>query len=422
MVVPPAPDPRRRRARAAVLLLATAALAAGLGVDSHADPVASEPFKGSASADGVRVLVAAPGYLVVERFADAGFPTAQATADPLVTVGYAGYPWPGSDTYGLLATGGAPIGQDLTNVPTAVRSSSTTVAHDHKDAGPVALDALSSDNASSSSAKAPLATSPATAGNTSAQASVVHDPSGQVVAKSSTRAEAFEVAGVLRIGGMSSTAEVTAPLGGVRKRVSSFAASDITIAGQTVGLTDKGLVVAGTTTPLPADNPLVKVLADQQIQVTYLAPENSTDGVTSAGVRITAVRPVQGLPQPVQIAYVFGRSHAAATGGNDPSAPSVPGPALGPVGTTLPPPATGATEPPPILTPPQVGGVTTPNPAPAAAPEPTVKAPTGSGAQLRSVAALRVDGAWYLVLVLGGVVMTVSASLFRLFGVRALWT
>jgi hypothetical protein len=395
--------------------VATAGLASGLAATLPAAVSADVPFSGTASADGVRLSAAAPGFLLVEQFSDAGAPTAQSSAESLETVGYAGYPWPGDETFGLMGTAGGAAGVPLPDFPSSARSSSTTTPHVHKEYGPVVLDAVSTDSASRSSARAPLVTGPANAGTTKADTSVVHEPSGSVMAKAASKVEAFDLGGVLRIGGVSAEAEVTAVLGLARRIRSSLQVSDVTVAGQTVGVTEKGLVVAGTTVPLPADNPLAQVLADQEVAVTYVQAERTPDGVTSAGLRVTARRVVPGLPEPVQVSYLFGRAHAAATAGRDTSeTPAVtPQPSADAVASPVSP-GTSTSD---------GSGRAAPVPVPRAA-APAVAAPaapSGSAPALRHVAALRVDGSWYLVLVLGGVVMTACASLLRLFGVKGLW-
>jgi hypothetical protein len=244
---------------------------------------------------------------------------------------------------------------------------------------------------------------------------VVHDAAGGVLSRASNKVEAFNLAGVLRIGGVTSEAEVNATLGAPRKLRSNLAVSDVTVAGQTVGVTDKGLVVAGTTVPLPADDRLAQVLRDQDVTVAYVKSERTADAITSAGLRVTTRRAVPGLPEPVQMSYLFGRAHASATAGRDTGDSTAVAPA-----PPLQPPASGART-----------GASAPlgsSAAGAAADAPPVAAPTVAAAgttlsspALRRTGALRVDGAWYLVLILGGVVMTVCACLLRLFGVRGLW-
>jgi hypothetical protein len=166
---------------------------------------------------------------------------------------------------------------------------------------------------------------------------VVHDAAGGVLSRASNKVEAFNLAGVLRIGGVTSEAEVNATLGAPRKLRSNLAVSDVTVAGQTVGVTDKGLVVAGTTVPLPADDRLAQVLRDQDVTVAYVKSERTADAITSAGLRVTTRRAVPGLPEPVQMSYLFGRAHASATAGRDTGDSTAVAPA-----PPLQPPASGA--------------------------------------------------------------------------------
>jgi hypothetical protein len=410
------------RPRALVVASAATCLAISLAVGQPTPVRADVPFSGVASADGIRLSAAAPGFLLVEQFSDAGAPTAHATADSLQTASYAGYPWPGNETFGLLGTAGGATGMPLQDFPSAARSSSTGPTRSVKEYGPLRLEAQSSDAASSAAARAPLVTGPASAARTAADATVRHEASGTVVARATTQVEAFTVAGVLRIGGASAVAEVTAALGSARGRVSSLHLSDVTIAGQTVAITEKGLSVAGTSTPLPSDSPLAQLLEEQQVSVKYIRAENSRDGVVSAGVLITVVRAVPGLPEPVQGSYLLGRARAAATAGLDgaPAPATDPGPGV--VATR--PPVTTARQGSPVGAP--VASVPVPDrgalPQVVAPPvTDPVAAPTTSREVVRTVAAMRVSGTWYLVLVLGGLIMMIGASLLRVFGVKALW-
>jgi hypothetical protein len=98
-------------------------------------------------------------------------------------------------------------------------------------------------------------------------------------------------------------------------RESSFHVEGVSISGQAVGFTEKGLIIAGTDQPLPDASPVAKILEQHKISVQYLQPINDSDGVISAGLRVTYEQQVPAGPA-VSLSYVFGRvvAHATAAG------------------------------------------------------------------------------------------------------------
>lgn len=443
MVVPPArdavpggrPGHARRRVRAAALTTAVLSAAAVAGVAAPAPLLAAQPFSGVAAADGVRVSVAARGFLVVEQLADAGVPTAQSSADPLDAIGYAGYPYPGDAVFVAIDLARARSGAPIPDYPGAARSDSTN-PESKKEYGPVLLQSTSGDGTAVATASAPLASGGMTAGKTAADTTVAYAPTGTVTAEAATTAEAVEVpGGVLRIGAVSSSAKVTAALDGKRVKTSSLRVSNVTIAGQTVGFDEKGLTVAGQSVPLPDTSPLINALKSQQITVAYLAPEETEDGIIAAGIRVTVVRAVSGLPEPLEISYVFGRARAGGTGGVDTDAAPDLGAGPEPVGDSAaaaPPPSVPEALPAPVE---DAGAGSFDAAAPVAAappasdvgPPPVAAAPvqeqTPALSPVNRLRAAPFDAAmFYLVLVVGGMFLVGGASLLRLFGVRAIWT
>jgi hypothetical protein len=368
----------------------------------------------------VRVSVLVPGYLLVEQVVDSGIPAAQAVVDSIDSTAYAGYPYPGSDTlgaYGLVATTGhGQTGQSVPDYPLAAISSSDQ-PHDHKQAGPVSLDAQSTDSTSAADAKGLLVGDPVDIGSLRAKADVDHAASGVVTAVSSNEAEAVEIAGLLRLGAVSSSASVTASPDGTRKRTADLHVGDVSILGQAVGLTDKGLTVAGTTTPIPTDSPLTQALRQARIDVQYVSAQQTPDGVISAGLRVTTVQSVPGLPEPVTVQYLFGRSAAFATAGAGDAAAGSATTTAGGSGAA----AGSAPQAPAAI--PGLPDASAPGPAPGAGSAPQL---AGSGARpaasVEGSEPLMVDPAlFYLVLALAGVTLVGGVQLLRLFGVRVLW-
>ncbi|MCU1693216.1 MAG: hypothetical protein JWM64_2307, partial [Frankiales bacterium] len=297
---------RVRRAGVGVLV---ALGACSLGLSGSAAAAGAPSFYAVASADGVRYGTAAPGFLVVEQFADVGTPSAQSLASTTDSSAYAALPYPGSAVFAGLDLG-AGAGDKY---PLTATSDS---AHPEVDrsSGPVVLKAKSGPDAASATARSTAAGGPASLGRAEAVTSSLHDAKGTATAKAETHAESFSL-GVLRIGAVDSTASVVAPDGGKRVRHSDLEVGGVTVAGHAVGVTEKGLVVAGTQVPLPDDAGVGKLLADQDIEVSVVAAEQTPDGVVSAGLRVTQVREVPSLPEPVEVSYLFGRATVGASGG-----------------------------------------------------------------------------------------------------------
>jgi hypothetical protein len=259
---------------------------------------------------------------------------------------------------------------------------------------------------------------------------VVHDEAdGTVTSTASSSAEAFSVAGVFRIGRVSSMAKVVDRPDGDPERETSMVVGEMTIAGQTVSLTPKGLALPGSSTPLPDGSPLLEALAGAGIDVRYLAAEDSADGVVAPGVEVRLTHPIPNAPAPGVAVYRFGRASASATGGLgglttdgdlggitdtiDPSGETGDG-AFDAGG----PPSGDATA---------VTDVAAPVAAPSGSSEDA--APSTEQLQSRPVVAAAMpqwDKTWsiafYLAIVFSGLVAVSGAQLIRLLGVRMPWT
>jgi hypothetical protein len=97
--------------------------------------------------------------------------------------------------------------------------------------------------------------------------------------------------------------------GGDATRSSSFSFDGLSVGGHAVGFGPAGFVLADQKTPLPDSSPLLGALRTQGITMTYLAPVEAPDGVTSAGLSITQTvkLPTGHL---MRITYTLGRSLA----------------------------------------------------------------------------------------------------------------
>jgi hypothetical protein len=312
-----------------------------------------------------------PSVFLPVNDADAGLPTAQSHIGSLSgSQAFAGVPY-SEAAAGNLGVAGNQLGHPLTpnDVPVFSSSKYPGVTHDEKSEPAYAL---------STTAAADKATAQATAGGpTSATASggrtEVHSttecgPGAVMRTVADNDVDAVTVVGTLRIGNVHSHAEAQLGPTGAPTLGGSMQVEGVSVQGQQVGITDKGLVVAGTTVPLPDRSPLRQALDSAGIDVVYLAAEqNPAKGtVVAPGLQITVTTP---LPQGVGTGTVvttltLGQAVASVSRSGDAPPPVVDeGPPVTsdvsePSGSVAPPPAvdvppaitSGDTAPPPPVT------------------------------------------------------------------------
>lgn len=394
-------------------------------------------FRASAAADGVRVTVSAPGFLVAETLADGGAPVAQAVVDGLGTSrAFASLPYPGEavlTTPSLLATsGGLPAppaypfvassvfpatpestvdgpGHRLSATSEAAGSSALATAG----GGPAApasgqgflsgvrasgpppgrggADTWAATTAPGVSGALPptAAVSTATSSETDGDAAgptigtstataraARDDASGAVRAESTSQARGVDIAGVLSIGAVTARAAVNRTPGGELVREAAFSADAVTAGGQRLAVTDQGLTVPGSGLPLADTSPAAKALADAGVSVRYLARVDDADGVISPGLVVTQRRQVPGGPV-VITELVFGRAVAHGATGSATAAASLDLPGVSPA--TPAGPGTDAGQPStPSLPDPASARATAEQPLPLAVPGRRTGAPSGA--------------------------------------------
>jgi hypothetical protein len=310
-----------------------------------------------------------------------------------------------------------------------VQSNDTNPKADRSN-GAVTLRATTDPDGSTGLASGGVESDSGTIGHAKAMATSRHESSGPAIATADAVTEGISFGDVLHIGATEASASATAPIDGKVRLSSHLAVSDVRVVGQEVGFTDKGLTLAGTSTPLPDASPLTDALAKQNVTVRYLESEKTADGIISAGIEVTVSHDVPTLPQPVQVNYVFGRVSATAQAGGATGPGTTSGSTGGTGGSTstgganagtVTPSSSGGATSGGVSTQPSTTGTSSPagdGQAPVTAPpigQPQQAASTGS--------ALGYDPAmFYLVLVLGGVLLVGGAQLVRLFGVRVLWS
>jgi hypothetical protein len=436
-------------------VLATAVLAVATTVAGGAEvPPAPTSYEAVASAEGVRFSFGAPGFVAVDTFIDGGGPVSQSVIDGLGNSrAFASLPYPGD-----LAISGPGLLAGLTGLPSPPSypfyvSSSHPTTPEAKLAQPgYALSAKSTESSSEGATMtgggSGSGTSASAIGSTVTDATTSRDAtSGVVTAVATGTADVVNIGGVLRIGQVDARAKVTRGPGTDPTREASFVINGMSIAGQTVGFSEKGFAFAGTNTPIPQGNPLLDALKQAKITVEYLSRVDNPDGVVSPGLVIRQEQATPGGPTMV-IRYVFGQMAASATVSGSPTSIGDSLPALdtspsdtqviGPPADT---PAPASTTTGPVALPATTGDSSTydnsgtgaadsgastvPEAAPAAAPvsEPQATNIVQEAAPISRTPMTLVDTASiYLILVAAATVAFLGGTVLRLMGVKLKWT
>lgn len=421
-------DRRRPVGRAACFALVACAVLLPLiafGRPVGAQTEGSFIYDAVAGSSAVRVGVGIDNFLLISQLVDVGGATAQSMLDAVGNSdAYAAYPYPGE-----VAASKSP--------PFIAHSSSPTQPDAKADAwGVYTLVAHSEPEASSATAHGGIKNGDQTAGRSEAASSVAHDADHvSVVAEAHATAEALNFGEVLRIGRVYSQAQVTAIAGEQPEPVSKLEVADMTVAGQRVVLTPAGLSLPGSTVPLDQGSPVLKVLADNDLDVRYLAPELEPGSVVSAGVAITAKRDVPGVGKAI-VTYTLGRSSAAAriegSGGSVDALSGGAGDAGGGAGLASSPTDAGygsagssATGGFADVAAGPVGTASSPSKLARPASSPSGSDSVSLGAT-RAAAAQPVGGSslvgFYLILVVAGALALGGGQLIRILGVRFAWT
>ena len=263
------------------------------------------------SAVGVKSVVSAPGASLVDRV-DANLPGAQAESDSLHgSNGWAGAPY--SDT---VAGNVGLTGVSANQLPVFAVSSypSHPDASNSTPIGSVQTKSTELGSTAQASAAGP-GTDQFSLGRLSVSAAASCGDNATLQAVSDTDAGVVNVAGVLRLGAIRSHAKATTDPSGHTKFEVSTAIEGATVMGQSVAISDKGLVVGPQATALP-DNPLLKALETAGISVHYVAAvQNQKSGeATAPGLQVVVTRDLQGVGTgPASVTFTFGEAYARAT-------------------------------------------------------------------------------------------------------------
>jgi hypothetical protein len=300
--------------RAALVLVAVAGVAA---ISPTGPAGAAANYHGVATADAARVTVIVPNAPATSSIVDTGLTSAQA----VVTSGgtskaYGSNPYPGDNAVTLPGTLAGFGVAGVPQYPLYAESVNPDTPKAEIGNGPFHLLATSTATTSDG-----LATSgqrgEQNALLTSALASVHQEADGAVTSRSESKVQGF-AAGPLKIASITSSATAKLPAtGGARERASSLEVTGLSVNDVAVQLTPKGLVVKDQT--VPADGKAVEeALSKANVSVSYIAPEDTPNGVVGAGLRVSSTFTVPGNA-PSQVVWLFGRALAlidAAGGGS----------------------------------------------------------------------------------------------------------
>jgi len=400
------------------LSMAVPLMTAAATVRSTGAGASPRSWSAQAAADGTRIEVVVNDFLVVSNIVDAGGPATQAVVNAFGdSRAYAAYPYPGEialTAHGLSQGAAPPYPLIAQSDPTQPK---TDVA-----AGPYELHARSTDDTSSALAKASGGGGDVAIGTTQSSASAVHDTkTGAVSAVADTTAEGISVAGVLSIGRVHSHAQMAATLGAPATRSSDTEAADVNVGGQQVGLTDKGLVLAGTDIPLPPDSTANALLSSAGIAVHYLAPSTTPTSTVAPGFAVSTQQNVPGVGD-TTVTYVFGQAVASAqvTGAVAPTEQAGSS-VVPPTGGTAPPSTSGPASAPVTSTSTPSTGLLNQPPSQASPPE-TAPAPSATNGYTLVTSSRPSSESFYLVIAAGAIVMVAAAQLFRILAVKLAWT
>lgn len=283
-------------------------------------------FTALGEADAVQTVVAAPGVTLVDSV-DAELPGAQAEVDSLAgSTGWAGAPYSGTvaGNVGALSGLGLPVNVTANQLPIFATSDYPHTPAAHNATAFANLHASSSQYSSNSSvAAAGPSAGPLTLGQITTKASASCASDGTLHGTASGGVDGFQVAGVLKIGAISSTADAITTASGRQTLTGTMSLAGVTIGGQPVSITDRGVVVGPSAVALP-NNPVLGILAAAGITIHYLTvtKDPASGTVTAPGLEISVEsHPLPGVGTGVATTtFTFGRAMAVAsqTGGLPP--------------------------------------------------------------------------------------------------------
>jgi hypothetical protein len=304
------------RTRIAVVAATAVGASPLLFIGGHAVAAADcQYYYAYGAADGVLGSVAVANLFPLTNQVDSEGPSAHALVNSGASGAIAGSPYPGDTAYTAPGLGGV----DPSVYPLTAKSQYPTTPHKTAGAGAISLTADSQELSSKANAfdgAGSAGASGTSAGSSESNASASCGDAG-IVASADTDTNAVNVADTLRIGRIHSQAKAVMDVNGNVTLTYGLDAAEVTIAGQTVKIDDKGLEAGGQNVPLP--NPLADVLKSQGITLSYVAPvkDPKGKGVTAPGLEVSVPLPLDKATlgsTPTIVTFTFGRAYAAVDG------------------------------------------------------------------------------------------------------------
>ena len=287
---------RGRVTRAAMAVAMAGFVTAGFGVRagaSDAGETTLATYQVLARADAFTVEMvdssapAVPGGEVVK----ASPATSQSVVNSLgQSVGFASAPYPGDfiisgpGTFNGVRPPGAP---ELPYYPFVAYSSFPGEPKAEAAQGPYRLKATSEHFASAAEAEMAAAGNgqPAIARAFASTKSVVDSATGELTALADSTMDGLAI-GPLIIGHVAGHAKMVAGPGQNPSKETAFSVGTVTIAGTTVGFTDKGLQMAGGAAAVPDISALSETLSTAGITLTYVPSTQTPTSIESAGLAV----------------------------------------------------------------------------------------------------------------------------------------
>jgi hypothetical protein len=318
-------------------------------VTSHGSAARADDVPGSAGFSGSYSLTARGDALIVE-IDDKGAPlvpggqlvfaspaTAQATVDSLGnSQAFASAPYPGDFLANLTGTvNGLLAGQapPVPPYPFIVTSNYPTTPSSNTSVGPYVLDVTSAASTSQSQAKMGGLTGDPAVASSVATSLVKENPDGTASAEASDSIQLVAIGNLIQLGHVTAHAKVTVGPDGTVSKSSELNLGSITVAGIQIGLTDKGLVLAGSATPLSAA-PIEHLLAAAHLGMSYVPKTETARSIRSAGLAVTYTTNVPGQG-PVTVTVTYGQVSASADSTPQASSSGItPSPSVAPPAST----------------------------------------------------------------------------------------
>jgi len=288
--------------------LVLAGVAAVTAIAPTAPAGAAVNFSGVATADAARVTVVVPNAPATSSIVDTGITSAQAVVTSAGTSkAFGSNPYPGENAvtiHGTLAGFGV---AGVPAYPLYAESVHPSAPKTEIGQGPFSMAASSTATSSEGMAKSGVA-GEQNALLTSAFTSVRQGDDGGVASKAESKVQGF-AAGPLKIASIVSSAEAKLPSnGGALEKTSSLDVTGISVNDVAVQLTPEGLKVKDQT--VQADSKAIKeALAQANVKLTYIAPEELPNGIVGAGLRVSTQFTIPGNA-PSDVVWLFGRALA----------------------------------------------------------------------------------------------------------------